>query len=316
MTKYISYTLKVDEEFKHLIPPLSREERKLLKENIINDGCREPICVWNNTILDGHNRYEICTRLQIPFKISYIFLRSREEAVAWICANQLGRRNITDAARRYLIGKRYRIEKIIGAHNAAGINQYTRKEVRFEMYTEPLFDESACRTRERLGKEYHISPASVAKYGDYTQALESLSKVEPKLLPKILSGQIKISQQSVMELSKLPLSDIRRVSVDLLEDRITYSKTRTIVPKKKKDNKLGFLSAPIGSVKDMPIYDPDAEILSLAFTIPSWISSIDRTHSVANIINVSGNARQRLEMELTGLRSVVDSMLLAIKEES
>ena len=187
MSEYDIYTLKVDEEFKNLIPPLSPDERKQLEENILQDGCREPLCVWNKTILDGHNRYEICTRHHLPFKIVHIFLKSREEAVAWICVNQLRRRNITDESRRNLIGKRYKMEQIIGAHNAVGTNQYTRKEVRPKMLTEPLFDETACRTRERLGKEYRISHATVDKYGRYDNAIKSSSKVEPELTHKLLS---------------------------------------------------------------------------------------------------------------------------------
>jgi len=316
MAEHKIYELKISEEFKHLIPPLSADERKQLEENIISDGCREPISVWNKTILDGHNRYEICTRLQIPFKVSYIFLRSREEAVAWICANQLGRRNISDETRRYLIGKRYKVEKIIGAHNAAGTNQYTRKEVRSKMYTEPLLDETACRTRERLGKEYRLSSATIAKYGDYSQSLDAISKAEPELLPKILSGQVKISQENVVKLARHSPSVIRRFSMDLLEDASSYAETRNIVPKKKKRKNADYPPISGGSVKDMPVYDPDAEILSLAFTIPSWVSSIDRAQSAAKFIEASGNARHRLKEALFGLKTTVDAMLAALKEES
>jgi hypothetical protein len=210
MAEYGIHTLKIDDEFKNLIPPLSPDERKQLEENLLQDGCREPLCVWNKTILDGHNRYEICVRNQIPFKIMHIFLRSREEAIAWVCANQLGRRNITDESRRYLIGKRYKMERIIGAHNAVGTNQYTRKEVRPKMLTEPLFDETSLRTSERLGREYRISHATIDKYGTYANAIDSLSRVAPELTPKILSGQIKISQKNVLELSRLSPSDGNR----------------------------------------------------------------------------------------------------------
>lgn len=315
MTEYDIYTLKIDEEFQNLIPPLSLDERKQLEENLIQDGCREPLCVWNKTILDGHNRYEICTRNQIPFKIVHIFLRSREEAVAWICANQLGRRNISDESRRYLIGKRYKMEQIVGAHNAVGTNQYTRKEVRSGMLTEPLFDETACRTRERLGKEYRISHATVDKYGTYANAIDALSRVEPEFTPKILSGQIKMSQENVLELSRLSPSEIRRVSAELTEDDAGYSDTRNIVPKRKKPKKPEYPPLPEISVKNMPEYDPDAEILSLVFTVPSWVSSIERTRSSANLTEVSGDARRRLENELIRLQSTVNSMLTAVKEE-
>jgi len=316
MSEYDIYTLKIDEDFKKLIPPLSPDERNQLEENLLRDGCREPLCVWNKTILDGHNRYEICTRNQIPFKIAHIFLRSREEAVAWICANQLGRRNITDESRRYLIGKRYKMEQIIGAHNAAGTNQYTRKEVRPKILTEPLFEETSRRTRDRLGKEYRISHATVDKYGIYANAIDSLSRVDPELTPKILSGQVKISQENILELSRLSPSDVRRISAELAEDDVAYSDTRNIVPKRKKVKKQDCLSLPEITVKNMPTYDPDAEILSLVFTIPSLISSIDRTRSAANFNEISGDARRRLENELSKLRAAVNAMFSAVKEEN
>ena len=54
----MEYKLTIDEGFNQLIPPLSANEQKQLEENIVHDGCREPICVWNNIILDGHNRQE------------------------------------------------------------------------------------------------------------------------------------------------------------------------------------------------------------------------------------------------------------------
>lgn len=123
-----AYKLQVDPEFKSLIAPLDPTERRMLEENLIRDGCREPLSIWNDTILDGHNRYEICCRLHIPFETVQVAVSSREEAIAWICVNQLGRRNISEETRRYLIGKRYGIEKVIGAHNSAGINQHNARD--------------------------------------------------------------------------------------------------------------------------------------------------------------------------------------------
>ena len=111
-------TLKINENFKRLIPPLLSEELQQLEQNLVRDGCREPLCVWNDTLIDGHNRYEICTRLQLPFIIRRIHFESAEEVTAWICANQLGRRNITDETRKYLIGKRFEMEKLIGKRHS------------------------------------------------------------------------------------------------------------------------------------------------------------------------------------------------------
>jgi len=305
------YKLKIDEDFKRLIPPLSLDELRQLEENIIRDGCREPLSVWYTTILDGHNRYEICTRLQIPFAIQRVFLRNREEAIAWICANQLGRRNITAETRKYLIGKRYEMEKILGAHNAVGTNQHSEKEVRAKILPEPLYEDTAIRTRERLGEEYKISHATVFYYGKYSRALDELTQIVPDLVPKILSGEFKISRANVVELAQLPGQTIKRLCQQLADDEAEFvGSLREFIPGKHR------LSGrqPIGSVKEMPAYDPDAEISALALTVPSWVSSIKRAHSASNLAGTTGDARCRLEKELLGLKETIDSMLTAMKE--
>ena len=57
--------LNIDAAFKNLIRPLRRDEYHQLELNLSIDGCRDPIITWDGTIVDGHNRYEICNRLHI-----------------------------------------------------------------------------------------------------------------------------------------------------------------------------------------------------------------------------------------------------------
>jgi len=89
--------LKADEEFKNLIPPLTPEEYSELEESIKADGCRDALVVWDGVILDGHNRFEICNRHGIIFKMATKNMDGRDAAKIWIIKNQFGRRNITDA---------------------------------------------------------------------------------------------------------------------------------------------------------------------------------------------------------------------------
>jgi N6-adenosine-specific RNA methylase IME4 len=96
--------IKIDVEFAGLIPPLSPEERQQLEENIVeHGGARDPLVVWASkgslTLLDGHNRYEICTRLGLPFDIHEAKFKSKEDARIWIRNNQAGRRNLPAAWR-------------------------------------------------------------------------------------------------------------------------------------------------------------------------------------------------------------------------
>jgi hypothetical protein len=315
MTEQCIYKLKIDTVFKKLIPQLSAEELLHLEENIIRDGCHEPLFVWNSTILDGHKRYEICTKLQIPFVIQRIYFKNREEAIAWICANQLARPNITEETRKYLIGKRCGIEKILGAHNAVRANQYTKKELQANILPELAFGSSASQTRERLSKEYIISPASILNYEKYTQALDLLSKVVPEVVPQILFSGIKISLENTIAFSQLSVPKIRELSQLISDNSREFTwKLRQILLKKQNSSEKDLFQIPACSIKKMPVYDPDAEISSLTLTIPSWISSINRVRSTADFSDVTDNACRKLEKELAQLKETINNMLAALKE--
>ena len=83
-----------DPEFERFVPPLNPKERELLEESILREGCRDAIIVWNGVILDGYNRYAICIKHDLPFQVRSLQLDGRDEAIAWICTNQMGRRKI------------------------------------------------------------------------------------------------------------------------------------------------------------------------------------------------------------------------------
>ncbi len=89
--------LKIDPEFQNQIPPLTDDEYKQLEENILKEGkLLSPLIVWGNTLVDGHNRYAILQKHpEIYFSTMPLRFESREEVLAWICKNQLGRRNLS-----------------------------------------------------------------------------------------------------------------------------------------------------------------------------------------------------------------------------
>ena len=103
--------LKIDPEFQSQIPPLTDDEFKQLEENILKEGkLISPLIVWNNILVDGHNRYAILQKHpEIYFSTMPLRFENREEAIAWICRNQLGRRNLSPEQKRYLLGKQHKI---------------------------------------------------------------------------------------------------------------------------------------------------------------------------------------------------------------
>ena len=112
--------LKIDPEFQSQIPPLTDDEYKQLEENILKEGkLISPLIVWNNTLVDGHNRYAILQKHpEIYFSTMPLRFENREEAIAWICRNQLGRRNLTPEQKLFLIGKQYEAENPLMAKPA------------------------------------------------------------------------------------------------------------------------------------------------------------------------------------------------------
>ena len=102
--------MNIDQEFKSLIPALTSEEYKQLEQNIINEGCRDALVTWNDTLIDGHNRYEICTKNNIPFTTIPKEFENREEVIEWIIRNQFGRRNMSDYSKGILALK---LEKVM-----------------------------------------------------------------------------------------------------------------------------------------------------------------------------------------------------------
>ena len=76
--------LKIDPEFQSQIPPLTDGEFKQLEENILKEGkLISPLIVWNNTLVDGHNRYAILQKHpEICFSTMPLHFAYREEALA------------------------------------------------------------------------------------------------------------------------------------------------------------------------------------------------------------------------------------------
>jgi len=87
--------LKIKKEFKELIRPLTEDEYSGLEDSIQKEGCRDAIVIWNDFVVDGHNRYEICQKLNQEFETKEAKFESDDEAMMWMIDNQMSKRNIT-----------------------------------------------------------------------------------------------------------------------------------------------------------------------------------------------------------------------------
>ena len=78
-----------------LLPPLSAEQFSSLERDILENGCYTPIIVNENmVILDGHNRFRICEKHGLSFRMLVFSFADLLEAKQWALDTQKGRRNL------------------------------------------------------------------------------------------------------------------------------------------------------------------------------------------------------------------------------
>lgn len=91
----MSLEITIDSELESLIAPLAAQEFDLLKAQILQHGCLQPLCIWKTEekqriLLDGHNRYRICAEYNLTFNTINVRLASRDHAKLWILEHQAG----------------------------------------------------------------------------------------------------------------------------------------------------------------------------------------------------------------------------------
>ena len=74
-------------------------------------SCRDSIVLWGDILIDGHNRYEICTNRNIPFNTINKDFDTREEALIWIISTQVSRRNLSPIQLSHFRGLHYMADK-------------------------------------------------------------------------------------------------------------------------------------------------------------------------------------------------------------
>ena len=193
--------LKIDPEFAGKIPPLTEEEFRQLETNILEDGrILSPLIVWNGTIVDGHNRYRILQKhTELSFEIYEREFKDRYEAIIWICRNQLGRRNLTPAQRKYLIGKQYEAEKA-SVNGAEGRNR--DRSGRFQPVGKNYPLEEPLRTSEQIAREHGTSERYVRIAEHFAQGVDAAEETLPGIRQEIFSGAIKPPDSLVEAVSK------------------------------------------------------------------------------------------------------------------
>ena len=222
--------LKIDPEFQSQIPPLTDDEFKQLEENILKEGkLLSPLIVWNNTLVDGHNRYAILQKHpEICFSTMPLRFANREEALAWICKNQLGRRNLTPEQKKFLIGKQYSVEHRKPGGN--GNNQHTaaaKKTAPEELCQFDTIPPTATEAsvRKQIAERNNVSESYVARSEKFMRGVEIMEQMVPGMQEKILSGQFKVRDADMHRLARTAYHDRAQTLQDILHPELKVEPT-------------------------------------------------------------------------------------------
>lgn len=254
--------IKIDKEFKKLIPPIDYEEFSGLEESLKKEGCRDPLITWNNILLDGHNRYKVCRAYNIEFKTKELNFESREKAILWIINNQLGRRNIISFDR---INLEFTKKSLITGKSVSLMTRDMRKEIakstgtsegliaqvkRIHEVLSPVeiqeVREKINKNKETIGSIYRkiINKEKEEKRKELRKEKISKSKIKPKL--EILEGDFFEKIKSIKREYNLiyvdPPYNILKEDWDKFNEKefqeFTEKWINAILPKLKEDGRL------------------------------------------------------------------------------
>ena len=283
--------LKIDPDFRDKIPHLTEEEFQKLEENIVSDGeVRDPIVTWKDTIIDGHNRWKIIQKHpEIPYRVKEMEFADKWDAIRWMCGNQLGRRNLSEYQRDYILQQEYEARKK-SVTNESGVNQHT-KVVGGQNDHQP-------KVRESMAKEHGITEMAVRRAVEFGRGLEAADEVVPGFKEMILSGEVKTPKSTIAEIRKMEPEEMKKAVESILSGE----------PKKAPPKKVGFPKEARQVKQDIAdivadMYDSDSDyeygvsdlVDEIKVNTEAFVKMLHRTTDIRREV-FSGNERNKQEV--------------------
>lgn len=298
--------LNTDPDFEAYSLSHTKDRYEKLTEDIQNQKLNPVVSVWENHILDGHKQFKICQELHHSISINQIPVYSKTDALIWICKHALSEKEYyTTQALHYFAGEYYLLER--SKIGYCGHNQFSPEDT--------LYTDKSAKTAKNIGQrvsdECGIARSTVLKYSRLAKALDGIATISRTILHLFLEEYIIMSYDIVIELSKLSRSEIQKTELFLgsvhdphVEIDDIYRKLRLKSSLNHTHNKAtprNHYSPP--QIKNMPEYDPDSDFSSLIYTIPSWISSIERVSTNASFDQISPATKDKLIQQLVLLNT-------------
>ncbi len=299
--------IKINPHFDRLVQPLNEWEREKLRQNLTLSSEVPLIHTWHHTHLCDRYLHELCLEEHIPYTVTELDFDDCIKAALYICSTQLSKDNLTAEYRKYLIGQKFSYMILTSDDSKLPDSKYT--------------------VAATIGHELYISAGTVMKYNLFARSINEVFDQSTVFAQRILLGKTKVSHENVLELARLMPEEIKSIASTVIEenaDHINLSYIRNEVkwshihkqaPVSRREQKEQKIAKP-AAIRQMPQYDPDAEVNSLCMTIDSWISSIQRVHNSDNFQKITNKAVLQLMKKLSFLEHTINVIQESLVERN
>ena len=295
MDSLLPHTPSRDPEFERLA---SCRMQHTPDEELAESMRRKPpvICTWQGYVLLSYREWLLCRLYNIPYATDPRPFICREEAVIYICETILAEGTDNAHSRKYLLGKLYTAMKFL-RQKARGTELYER-----------LFPTGAL-TIHLFKARYGTGEHTVKSARDFAAGIDAVAEKSPILAVRILSGDVfftlpdllalpRINERTFFAYAASPKNRALRQKMRQEVKRVREHPEE--VPKPKE-------SVPKyePQIKQMPAYDPDAELRSITLTIPAWTRSLRRAGQKTAFPRTSAEARMHFRQAMYTLKEAI-----------
>ncbi len=294
-----AFEIKTKEQFERLVQPLDETGRGRLREEVFLDNTKRTVRIWRGYHLSDKERYEACKEAMVSPHIEYLDFKSLVEAAIFMCDEELKRDDLTNEYRKYLIGQSFNYEKM----NRRDVKQSDAK------YSIASY----------VASKRFLASGTVIKYSVFSESVNVVFDQSKEFARRILMGEIRVSHENMIELSRLKPDELRavaksacedkaeRISISYIRNEVKWSHVQQRAPSSRRERREEKI-AEKPAIRRMPEYDPDSEVNSLCMTIDSWISSIQRVNNPDNLSKITTKASLRLMKKLSFLEHTINNI--------
>lgn len=274
-------------ELRDHIIPLGDQELSQLERSLIEEGCRDPLIVWEKSpqqliLIDGHNRYKLCQKNGIAFKIRKVKFDGIEGAKIWMIDNQIGRRNLNSDQISYYRGLKY--------------NSLKKRKGGYESVKSK--GQSEASTSEFVAMAFNVSESTIKRDAKFAEGLNIVGLSNPKLKTKILTGEAKVKKADVQILAEAENSQ----KLSIKNEADLYNKAKII-----RNDILTRVEANLSGLKAAKLSSTQAE---LAEAEAPFASKNDRLRKIKGMIlsNINKAINEKNAAAIKDLKKLVDRL--------